>query len=697
MLRNFNLFTLIKKHRFSLLCIFFAVLLLCGCTKPSANKKNDTKIKLDDHIYWIETTEESTIEDILQSSVEFNKLNSFGPKNLNKIVSKNCDYIWLKIPFVIPYSLQEQNLGLVIPRLSFADKAWLNGHFIGDFGSFPPNIFPSKNQCQFFLLPEQVLIKNAPNTIYVKVYNGGSGEISNGIFISSKDSAFYYADNKQFLNSRLYMSFIGGLFCSFLVFFLLYIFGRHYKEYKYFSLMTLFTIPFLTITYVNEIPFLTYLNISYCTFLKFFSHISCYLIVYFYVGFIINFMDIKESKIRYLSRNIILALQIMLTLIAPNYEVLIKIFPISLLLGIYQIIFSCIIVFKALFNPVTKAKAKTLLYVFAVLIFTIFIDLVTHVFLKLSKIPFYTIFGWQITIIGFIILMVTRYAKLYKENAYLTANLKHEVFLKTKDLEVKNKSLEDQKIKSKYDLQMAASVQQKFLPKINNYIKGWNLAVSYTPLEEVSGDFYDFYFKNDDLKGFCIFDVSGHGIPASLVTMLSKHIISNTFFDSLRRNDSCATIMTDINDIIIQEKGDIDNYLTGLLFKINGSSLQLSNAGHPHPILYKAKTNTITEIKPSKDQFQFGAIGMAGIPISFVDIDLKIEKDDILICFTDGLIEAKNEYGSTFDKKAIYQILKDYHSKSSEEILNILLSVQKEFIGSKPIEDDLTIMILKKQ
>ena len=78
--------------------------------------------------------------------------------------------------------------------------------------------------------------------------------------------------------------------------------------------------------------------------------------------------------------------------------------------------------------------------------------------------------------------------------------------------------------------------------------RGWELAVNYKPLDnEVSGDLYDYYYTEQTLDGLSIFDVSGHGIPAGLMTILVKGIISQHFLNGISQEQSMSDVLKEIN------------------------------------------------------------------------------------------------------------------------------------------------------
>ena len=172
---------------------------------------------------------------------------------------------------------------------------------------------------------------------------------------------------------------------------------------------------------------------------------------------------------------------------------------------------------------------------------------------------------------------------MYTENNVKTIELKdlnenlekkvnertHELKDANYELSILNARLEKEKFRSELELEMASIVQRKFFPQPIKHFKGWDIAICYEPLAKVSGDLYDYYNFKNILNGISIFDVSGHGISASLITMLSKNIISHAFQRGYRNRESIEHMLNRINNSIITEKGEIDNYLTGLLCRFS--------------------------------------------------------------------------------------------------------------------------------
>ena len=250
---------------------------------------------------------------------------------------------------------------------------------------------------------------------------------------------------------------------------------------------------------------------------------------------------------------------------------------------------------------------------------------------------------------------------------------------------------------------MASLVQKKFFPYPPHSLPGWDIAVSYSPLDKVSGDMYDYYMENGSLKGFSLFDVSGHGIAASLVTMLAKNIVFQAFIRNMKKEESVTRTLYEINDEIIEAKGEIENYLTGLMFRFGQFNendeclVEMANAGHPNPILFSAKSKICDELESPEGEDHHGAIGLDFITVSFPQINFTMAEDDILLFYTDGLSESRNTKGEMFGKERIKHILKENYAKNAQSIMEELIDSYHEFTNGTKRDDDITVVVMKRE
>lgn len=242
------------------------------------------------------------------------------------------------------------------------------------------------------------------------------------------------------------------------------------------------------------------------------------------------------------------------------------------------------------------------------------------------------------------------------------------------------------------EIKMAAVIQQNFFRQEIDNIKKYEVAYFSRPMVGVSGDLYDFYKTGEKLDGLGVFDVSGHGISSGLVTMLVKNIIHQEFYNE--KDAELWEIVNKINDRVIEEKGEIQNYLTGILVRLYEDKFELVDAGHPAPILYKKKTNECSYVKLGERAV--GVIGIAGFPVYYESLFYDFEDGDELILFSDGVVDIKNDKEEYYGKERLLEAAKLNIGKTAAEQVSFIANSIYSFCGSREQNDDLTIIVLKK-
>ncbi len=245
------------------------------------------------------------------------------------------------------------------------------------------------------------------------------------------------------------------------------------------------------------------------------------------------------------------------------------------------------------------------------------------------------------------------------------------------------------------ELRLAQVVQQSFFKHNETIYDDWAISYYNKPMAGVSGDFLDIYGNGTVLDGIGIFDVSGHGIASGLVTMLVKNIIFQEFYNG--KTDKLKSIIDRINIRYIKEKGNIENYLTGILTRLtdNSNTVEFINAGHSMPIFYSAKDDSAHYVED--DNTAFGAIGLPDIPTNFVSHKVEMQRGDELIFFTDGVTEATNSFGEDFGKDRLLKSIFRNADRPLTTQVNCIVSDILTFVGNEPQKDDITIIILKKK
>ena len=249
--------------------------------------------------------------------------------------------------------------------------------------------------------------------------------------------------------------------------------------------------------------------------------------------------------------------------------------------------------------------------------------------------------------------------------------------------QLKYQRLNDQKERFENELHIASEIQMAMIPKTFPPFperKDLDLAAVIIPAKEVGGDLYDFFIRDGKLF-FCIGDVSGKGIPASLVMAVTRSL----FRAMSAHEDSPAKIITSMNDSMSETNESIMfvTFFCGVL-DLKAGQLRYCNAGHNPPMIL---TDAIRML-PVEPNLPLGILkGM-----DFIEQETPFHYDDALFLYTDGLSEAENPAQEQFGETRIEATL--HGKKRSEEHLKNIEQQVSLFVGEAPQSDDLTMLFI---
>jgi sigma-B regulation protein RsbU (phosphoserine phosphatase) len=249
--------------------------------------------------------------------------------------------------------------------------------------------------------------------------------------------------------------------------------------------------------------------------------------------------------------------------------------------------------------------------------------------------------------------------------------------------QVKYRNLDKRRELMEGELRIASGIQMSMVPKVFPPFPerhDLDMAATIVPAKEVGGDLYDFFIRDEKLF-FCIGDVSGKGIPASLVMAVTR----TSFRNVAAREDSPGSIVTSMNDSLaaMNENNMFVTFFCGVLDLAHGR-LRYCNAGHNPPMTL---TDTILSL-PVQANLPLGiAPGM-----EFIEQEMDFHYDDALFLYTDGLSEAENSRQEQFGEQRIVSSL--HGRKPAEDHLENIKRKVSEFVGDAPQSDDLTMLFI---
>ena len=689
----------------NLLAAFIILILTSLIFSSCSGGHKAPRYDVSNFVSYLETPAEYGLGQVLPRSMEFKPLSKKEMRNLVKLLDNKDDYLWLKIQFVIPEELRNKEIGLFIGYIRGADLLFLNNQSVRQYGDFPPASNSAGFTGQYFMFATPNLNQTGVNTILIRVWPDAFGSISTKMFIGEKPDVYKTGESMTFFNSKITISFAGIMILIFFMYLFLYIVMKNYENrnvYLFFALLNFYTVHFLLPFFVSEVQWAKPIWLSYSWLIRFFFYGGAFSTIYFANSFIIAYLRKKDSRPIVITRLVLFIIPIIWAFTLDSTTELNSYMPNIIFFGILQFSFSVPRLIKSLIDKKTRKGSIYLLIGFSPVIAGVIIDCIFKLGYVSPNLPFFTVYGWQITLYIFLSSLLLRFGSMYMHNTELntklsefTNHLEDVVALRTRELSEANYVLSK-------GLETVAHVQKNFLPAKNRSFRGWDLAISYNALDNnVSGDLYDYYFTEGILDGMGIFDVSGHGIPAGLMTILAKSIISQHFITGKHQEEPISNVLKDINTSYIKEKVNVENYITGLLFRFSEfnkkdiCSVEFANAGHPYPLFYNAADNTVKELKQDQEK-QYGILGVEGLDVSFPPVNFRAAQDDIIICYTDGLTDCLNSSGQDFSKERIIKIIQEYHNESAIMLMNRIMDKFSDFIGHEKFTDDITLMVLKR-
>ena len=233
------------------------------------------------------------------------------------------------------------------------------------------------------------------------------------------------------------------------------------------------------------------------------------------------------------------------------------------------------------------------------------------------------------------------------------------------------------------ELEVAKSLQQRIIPKDFSDIDYPVISGRYLPIEDVGGDFFDYYRLSRERIGILIADVTGHGIPAALVMTMSKMIFS--IYSS--QYHSTSKLLSKVNS---QMRGVLldSQYVTAfyLIFNPADSTLLFTNAGHNRVLLYRARNDNIIALDTD------GLFVGIKDDTYYEEKSIKIETGDRLFLYTDGISELKNSENKDFGEKGIAKYIKNNKDLKGDNFCESLINEISAYCFLEDRNDDIAFL-----
>jgi sigma-B regulation protein RsbU (phosphoserine phosphatase) len=246
------------------------------------------------------------------------------------------------------------------------------------------------------------------------------------------------------------------------------------------------------------------------------------------------------------------------------------------------------------------------------------------------------------------------------------------------------------------DLEVARGIQKSLLPVFLPDTEEISFNAVYLPTDRLSGDFYDVFNLDEQHIGFYVCDVSGHGVPAAMLTVFLKQCVDNIVETDRFKGtlSSPSVLLRQVYDAFNHSKFKDDVYIVLIycIYDRDEKKLTCSSAGMNVMPLLESYAGNISKVE------------MKGFPIcklsdvctaEFNDYDVRVQNGDRLYLYTDGLSEARNSEGAVYTESRLMKLLAENRGRKLFELSSLIMDDLIDFSDGKKMEDDVTLLAVE--
>lgn len=239
-------------------------------------------------------------------------------------------------------------------------------------------------------------------------------------------------------------------------------------------------------------------------------------------------------------------------------------------------------------------------------------------------------------------------------------------------------------------LELARQVQRDLLPSSGLDSADFDVAGACMPALEVGGDFYDVFPAGSGRTALVLGDVSGKGLPAALLMALIHGAVRASNWTAGTEQHEASSRR--LNELLCS--GTSPDRFASLFWCYYDSAdghLRYINAGHLPPLVFPRDGGAPVKLDE-------GGPVLGVVPDAvYRQASIRLAPGDLLVMYSDGIVEAENSDGEQFGEERLLAILQENHKRSSEEIRNEVLSRVRSFLGGQHPPDDLTLLVARVQ
>jgi sigma-B regulation protein RsbU (phosphoserine phosphatase) len=235
------------------------------------------------------------------------------------------------------------------------------------------------------------------------------------------------------------------------------------------------------------------------------------------------------------------------------------------------------------------------------------------------------------------------------------------------------------------DLELAKQIQLSLLPTSPPEVSGMSIACRCVPAGHVGGDYYDFFPRGGELVDLVMADVSGHSVGAALIMVETRSVLRA----QMQEARSTGEMLGALNTLLYEDLTRAELFITMFCGKYDAArrNLSYSNAGHTRPLLLRGANWQELDAD--------GLILGVELLVAFEEKSVRLEPEDILFIFTDGIIEAEGAPGEFFGTDRLCELLTSVRRETPEAIIDAVLARLAAFSTSGPLQDDVSMVVMK--
>jgi sigma-B regulation protein RsbU (phosphoserine phosphatase) len=252
------------------------------------------------------------------------------------------------------------------------------------------------------------------------------------------------------------------------------------------------------------------------------------------------------------------------------------------------------------------------------------------------------------------------------------------------------------------EMQRIAALQHHLMPKQTPSFKGWDMAIHYLVNHSPGGDYYDFFPLADGRRlALVVADASGHGGAAAITVAQVRTFLHSCpltcghSFSPFCPVKGCAVpppgvILAHLGRLL-EENTLSDHFMTGCygVLALDTGTFLYANAGHPPPRWWRAALGTVESV-PDCPGLPLGV----GLADTYSQTGIRLDPGDVLVFFTDGLIEARSKAHGAFGIPRLDAAIREGAAEGAGAVKGRVLGSWQKFLAGKPCEDDVTLVVL---